>query len=123
LTDENSKKKIWVFSDFKNNGSSGSSDDKFEDDCNHSQPTECQLISILPRGQKIAQIFVDGNSKTTGKWNIIFKRPNPDARIIPDGGGPTYSKICLDLTTKNNEHHAAVEVGAAGDISVKKTCN
>jgi hypothetical protein len=59
-----------------------------------------------------------------GKINIIFTRPNPDAVIIDnDNSSNIYSRIGVEVSSKDDIYSGCVEIGSAGDISLKKDCN
>ncbi len=123
ISNSDTKNKLWIFSDIDKNF-------YFDDDCSTTQE-ECQTVEVFPKGMHIKKIILykpDGTKIEENKINIMFRRPNPDAKIIidsgPDNTGQTlHSKVCIEITSKTEIYTGAVVVGAAGDIYVQQNCN
>ena len=83
---------------------------------------ECTRIVKLNR-EKIDKIRVENNSGSWqdfhGKINILFKRPDPDARIVDnDNKNNVYSRVRIQISSKNDRYKGCVEIGSAGDINL-----
>ena len=62
---------------------------------------------------------VDANCTPVNQLYVSFKRPQPDANIYSESGGP-YPRASIELTSvENNQFYIVVE--AAGQISVRAT--
>jgi len=131
LTDDNTRQKVIIFSDKLDMAGSSiaGGDRKFYDDCLGTTPIECERIIQFGLGNHISNIRVKGS---VGGWttfndkklNILFKRPNPDAIIVSKNNvNKKYSYVDIEVSSKNGLHKACIEIGTAGDISLKKTCN
>jgi hypothetical protein len=56
--------------------------------------------------------------------NILFKRPNPDARIVDNNNtNNAYSRIGIELSSQSGIYKSCVEIGSAGDMTLKSQCN
>ena len=114
---------IIMFRDVEGGASEGNK--KFSNDCSSANPTECISIIKLNNGNKISKINLGDSFITkTGNFNVFFKRPDPDADIVDESSvGTSHSKIQIEVSSKSGKYKGCVEIGAAGDISLKNSCN
>lgn len=117
---------IIMFEDKKN----PTRDNVFEGDCTGTGDIECISIIKLNKGNHISSITIDGTEYPNDKINILFRRPNPDAEIYYEleGGGVSdaNSRIGIEISSEAGPidgYSGCVEIGAAGDISIRKECN
>lgn len=81
---------------------------------------ECQRVITINKGNYISDIKVRGALTWigVGEVDIYFKRPNPDATIT--SGSTEYSRAQIIISDPGNEYHRCVEVGVAGDMTIKR---
>lgn len=119
-----------LFEDKK--GNDGSDPNEVFDEGSGCVPDEeCYSQIFLTKGNYISNIRV----KDSGEWtpgpqkiNIFFKRPNPDAKItnhaVVTGGIETvYERVGIEIKDQSGDFTRCVEVGVAGDITIKKNCD
>ena len=87
--------------------------------------SECYSVISIDKGNYISSIKVkdgDGDSWIKKDYiNIYFNRPNPDATIIEEGS--EYSRARITITDSAKSYIRCIEIGAAGDISIKSNCS
>lgn len=85
---------------------------------------ECYSQILLTKGNYISDIRVldSGGWTSIADLSIYFKRPNPDAFFKRTSTGFSYSRARIILTSPGGQYSRCVEVGAAGDISIKRSC-
>lgn len=111
------KKKFLLFIDDVSNNQ------VFNGDCLGGENDECFSQIYLTKGNYISNIEVFDNDEWTLKEevNIFFKRPNPDAviKISTD----TYSKARITISSPGEVYKRCIIIGAAGDITITRSCN
>ena len=116
--DTSDNNKIIIFKDKNNN-------QVFDGNCTVAGG-ECERLIIFNSGNKISNIRLNDNGTwkdASGKLNVMFKRPNPDAIIVDENTKVNYSGIGIELSSKSGIYKSCVQIGVAGDISLKKNCN
>ncbi len=104
-----------------------STNNKFDGNCS-TNTIECNRLISFNGGNHISKIRVKslGNpwADFSGKLNIFFKRPNPDAKIIDNNNASNiYSRVGIELSSQSGTYKSCVEIGSAGDITIKGVCN
>lgn len=117
-------KKFIIFIDKNNNKI-------LDDDCSIEATTECYSIVSIQKGNFISNISFSDNGTTwtnSTESHITFKRPNPDARVI-NSSGTSFSRTRITVKDPSGISDPAgafsrcIEIGVAGDISIKRVCN
>lgn len=102
-------------------------DNNFDGGC-HSDIRECERLIRFNGGNHISGLRVKsaggGWVDFSGKLNILFKRPNPDAKIVDDSDSTSiYSRVGIKLSSQSGIYKSCVEIGSAGDMTLKGECN
>ena len=102
-------------------------DNNFDGGC-QSNIIECERFIKFNGGNHISRIRVKsaggGWLNFSGKLNILFKRPNPDAKIVDDSDSANiYSRVGIELSSQSGIYKSCVEIGSAGDMTLKGDCN
>lgn len=87
--------------------------------------SECYSKINLTRGNKITRIIsyaASSGPSEIDKASISFIRPDPDAIIKVSAAGTVYSRLDIEISDPTGNFSRCVRVGAAGDISILKTC-
>lgn len=93
--------------------------------CTGSINDECYSQVLLTRGTHITDIYLYGGTgweTTHNSVDISFVRPNPDAEII-DSIDDRKSRARIILQNRGENAYYCVEIGTAGDISIKGGAN
>ncbi|MCK5588942.1 MAG: type II secretion system protein [Candidatus Pacebacteria bacterium] len=83
---------------------------------------ECFSQIEFKKGNKIKELKVHDSTS----WNVVdeidiqFRRPNPDALI--KSAGVSYGRARIIIEDKFSTFERCVEVGSAGDISIRSNC-
>ena len=87
-------------------------------------PAECYSVVTIEKGNYISDIQVlsprgwIAASGPNQSLDIYFKRPNPDATII--SSSTEYSRARITIKDSTSTYQRCIEVGIAGDVTIKK---
>ena len=91
--------------------------------CTGDGKDECFSQIEFKKGNKIKELKVYKNggwSNNVGEIDIRFKRPNPDAII--KSGDDSCGRARIIIEDKFSTFEKCVEIGSAGDISIRSDC-